>query len=67
MKHLISFLLIFLYILNVIVFAQGTIISETVHFPYLEGNFLGDSPDSEVNIYLPPGYEEDQHLSYPVI
>jgi len=64
-----KFLLPFLIVLSLCiqVFAQGTMIYETVHIPSLEGNFLGDSPDREVNIYLPPGYTENQNYAYPVI
>ncbi len=42
-------------------------IEKFVHSPALEGNFLGDSPDREVLVYLPPGYESDGGVRYPVL
>jgi S-formylglutathione hydrolase len=45
---------------------SGLIIDTVVYSPSLEGNLLGDSPDRNVTIYLPPGYDtSDKH--YPVI
>lgn len=38
-----------------------------MHSPALEGNVLGDSPDREVLVYLPPGYEANSDRRYPVI
>jgi len=56
-----------LIILPTTSFAQGTVIYDTVYSSSLEGNFLGDSPENPVNIYLPPGYTENPNLAYPVI
>jgi S-formylglutathione hydrolase FrmB len=50
-----------------IYFARGTLISTKLHSPGLEGNLLGDSPDRDVAIYLPPGYDLDESKSYPVL
>jgi S-formylglutathione hydrolase FrmB len=38
----------------------------TVHGTSLEGNLAGDSPDREVSVYLPPGYEKSRQR-YPVL
>lgn len=38
-----------------------------VHSPGLEGNLLGDSPDREVRMYLPPDYFENSSKRYPVV
>ena len=34
---------------------DGQLVDVVVHSPALEGNLLGDSPDRNVTIYLPPG------------
>jgi hypothetical protein len=34
--------------------AQGRIVVDTVHSRALRGNLIGDSPDREITIYLPP-------------
>ena len=39
----------------------------TVHGPSLVGNLEGDSPDRNVSVYLPPGYERDRKARYPVL
>ena len=38
----------------------------TVHGASLEGNLSGDSPDRQVSVYLPPGYEKGRQR-YPVL
>ena len=38
-----------------------------VHSPGLEDNLLGDSPDREVRVYLPPDYFDNTSKHYPVI
>lgn len=38
----------------------------TVHSPGLEGNAFGDSPDQQVAVYLPAGYDEGSRR-YPVV
>lgn len=55
-------------IATVNVFAQGgRIVRETVHGVSLEKNVTGDSPDRNVVIYLPPGYDKTLKKRYPVI
>jgi len=46
---------------------EGQIVRETVHSPSLEGNLLGDSPDRQVTIYLPPSYDAEPDRRYPVV
>ena len=49
-------------------FAQnGTIKTDQVHFVSLERNLVGDSPDRTVIVYLPPGYEQQKKMRYPVV
>jgi enterochelin esterase-like enzyme len=38
-----------------------------VHGKSLEGNLEGDSPDRDVNVYLPPSYLGDQMRRFPVV
>ena len=38
-----------------------------VHSKALEGNLLGDSPDRDVFIYLPPSYQTNKSKRYPVV
>lgn len=38
-----------------------------VHSPGLENNLLGDNPEREVRVYLPPDYFENTSKQYPVI
>ena len=45
----------------------GTIKTDEVHFASLEGNLVGDSPKRSVIVYLPPGYERDKKMRYPVV
>lgn len=46
---------------------EGRIVRETVYSPSLEGNLFGDSPDRQVTIYLPPGYDNSPDMAYPVV
>jgi S-formylglutathione hydrolase FrmB len=39
----------------------------TVYSPGLDNNLLGDNPEREVRVYLPPGYFENSSKRYPVI
>ena len=56
-----------LILVNLVAIAQeGQVIRETVYSPSLEGNLLGDSPNRQVTIYLPPGYDVGD-ARYPVI
>jgi S-formylglutathione hydrolase FrmB len=47
--------------------AQGRIEIDTLHSRALEGNRLGDSPDREVYVYLPPSYDQATTRRYPVL
>ena len=38
-----------------------------VHGKSLEGNLLGDSPDRDVFVYLPPSYQTIRNQRYPVV
>jgi enterochelin esterase-like enzyme len=38
-----------------------------VHAKSLEGNLLGDSPDRDVFVYLPPSYRTNTNQRYPVV
>jgi S-formylglutathione hydrolase len=38
-----------------------------VHGKSLEGNLLGDSPDRDVFVYLPPSYAANRNRRYPVV
>lgn len=46
---------------------SGSVISDKLHSPSLEQNLLGDSPDRDVSVYLPPGYEKQTKVRYPVV
>jgi len=46
--------------------AAGQLARAVVHGKSLEGNLSGDSPDREVSVYLPPGYEKSRER-YPVL
>jgi len=46
---------------------EGRIVRETVYSPSLEGNLLGDSPNRQVTIYLPPSYDTEPDRRYPVV
>jgi enterochelin esterase-like enzyme len=45
---------------------KGTVERVKVHGQSLEGNLEGDSPDRDVSVYLPPGYNKGTKR-YPVI
>ncbi len=40
---------------------------DSFHSKALEGNPLGTTADRDINIYLPPGYYDDEEKRYPVI
>ncbi|MGE5644479.1 MAG: alpha/beta hydrolase [Acidobacteriota bacterium] len=46
---------------------HGTVQRVTVHGKSLEGNLEGDSPDRDVAVYLPPGYDAAAGKRYPVV
>ena len=45
----------------------GTVEKIKVHGKSLEGNLLGDSPDRDVFVYLPPSYSTARNQRYPVV
>jgi S-formylglutathione hydrolase len=47
--------------------SHGTVERVKVHGESLEGNLEGNSPDRDVSIYLPPGYQSDRNRRYPVV
>ena len=46
---------------------KGTVHRIKVHGKSLEGNLEGDSPDRDVSVYLPPGYDANRDQRYPVV
>ena len=47
--------------------AAGTVEHIKVHGKSLESNLLGDSPDRDVFVYLPPSYQANKNQRYPVV
>jgi len=47
--------------------AKASVQRIKVHGKSLEGNLEGDSPDRDVSIYLPPGYDANRSQHYPVV
>jgi len=41
--------------------------TDEFHFVSLEGNLVGDSPNRKVIVYLPPSYDRQKKLRYPVV
>ena len=69
-KHIIQLTLVMFCILltGLTAIAQdGEIVRITVHSPSLEKNLFNDSPDRDVTIYLPPSYDTDPGMRYPVV
>ena len=46
---------------------KGRLTYQTVHGAGLEGNLLGDSPNRQVMVYLPPSYTTAPTRHYPAI
>ncbi|MDE3111091.1 MAG: alpha/beta fold hydrolase [Acidobacteriota bacterium] len=46
---------------------RGAVLRIRVHGKSLEGNLEGDPADPYVSIYLPPSYNKNRHLRYPVL
>jgi enterochelin esterase-like enzyme len=46
---------------------KGMVEHIKVHGKSLEGNLLGDSPDRDVFVYLPPSYQANRNQRYPVV
>ncbi|MES2604348.1 MAG: alpha/beta hydrolase-fold protein, partial [Pseudomonadota bacterium] len=53
--------------LSTLTLAQGRVEHVVVHGKSLEGNLNGDTPDRDVFIYLPPGYDSNSGQRYPVV
>jgi len=45
----------------------GHIKTDEFHFASLEGNLVGDPAKRTVFVYLPPGYEREKKVRYPVV
>lgn len=46
---------------------SGVIKNDELHFVSIEGNLVGDSPKRSILVYLPPGYERQKKMRYPVV
>ena len=46
---------------------QGTKERIKVFSHAIEGNLVGDSPERDVTVYLPPSYKVENNRHYPVI
>jgi S-formylglutathione hydrolase len=46
---------------------SGRIKTDEFHFVSLEANLVGDSPRRSILVYLPPGYERQKKMRYPVV
>lgn len=46
---------------------KGKIVQVKFHSQALESNLLGDSPNREVSVYLPPSYEKKIKKRYPTV
>ncbi|MDQ3131697.1 MAG: esterase family protein, partial [Acidobacteriota bacterium] len=59
----------FIFITAVVsVSAQGgKIINDEMHAVSLEGNLIGGSPKRSVLVYLPPNYDKQSEIRYPVV
>ncbi|MEK7395715.1 MAG: alpha/beta hydrolase-fold protein [Candidatus Poribacteria bacterium] len=69
-KRIIQSILVLFCILLTVNYASaqdGKILRITVHSPSLEGNLFKDSPDRDVTVYLPPSYDNDPGMRYPVV
>ena len=61
------YMLAFALFLPTALAGQGRVEIDTLHSRALQGNRLGDSPDREVYVYLPPSYDRDPARHYPVL
>lgn len=52
---------------QVVAVRHGKVEQIKVHGKGLEGNLSGDSPDRDVSVYLPPGYNDGSKKRYPVV
>ncbi len=63
----ILFCLIFITAVVSVSAQSGKIISDEMHAVSLEKNLIGDSPKRDVLIYLPPDYDKQTAIRYPVV
>lgn len=47
--------------------SPGRWLQTTMYSPALEGNALGDPADRPIEVYLPPGYDDDPARRYPTV
>lgn len=47
--------------------SPGRWLHTSLHSPALEGNALGDPADRDVELYLPPGYDDEPARRYPAV
>ncbi|MBN1349718.1 esterase [candidate division KSB1 bacterium] len=64
---IIGFIIGLLFIPNSVLSQKGTFIYEIVYSPALEGNLLGDNPNRDIFVYLPPNYNDNSDRKYPVV
>ncbi len=67
MKNLIAIILTSVLLVFQANAQEGKVITVNIHAVSLEGNLVGDSPNRNVSIYLPPGYDKDMDKRYPVL
>jgi S-formylglutathione hydrolase FrmB len=68
MKRLcLSILLCFIFLITVVSAQSGKLINDEFHAVSLEGNLIGDSPKRSVLVYLPPNYDRQTKIRYPVV
>lgn len=65
MKRCLTLVVVLLLLLAPAAFARVETI--TFHAAALENNLAGDSPDQQVIVYLPPGYDRSAATRYPVV
>src|SRR5215216_4766428 len=46
---------------------EGTLVRKTIHGHSLEKSVTGESPDRQVSIYVPPGYDASPDKRYPTL
>ena len=46
---------------------SGKMINDEMHAISLEGNLIGDSPKRNILVYLPPNYDKQPEVRYPVV
>ncbi len=70
MKTLLVSILFWFILITAVVDAsaqRGRIVNDELHAVSLEGNLIGDSPNRNVLVYLPPDYEKQTKVRYPVV